>query len=290
MGYVTWWAVVSSGCAPVLLIGGSTTAAVLEGPSYNPVHQTISVLAAGGPSGYWVLTGMLIALGVCHLATACGLRAARLAGRLALGAGGVSAMVLAFFPAPKTGGSFSHGSVVAVGFSLLALWPVLAAWPVLTRDRWPLAPGNRVAAGARLATGSPGAADPQATAGPRLAPDPPLAAGPQVPPGPQQAAAPDPEAATAPEGAPDPGPAPDLEAAPGSAGATAPPALPPWGLRRLPSLAATTLMALGAAWFLVEIQVNGAAGVAERVLTIVQSLWPVVVVLSCLHHARRTPA
>jgi hypothetical protein len=178
----------------VLLIGGSTTATVLEGPTYNPVRQTISVLAAGGPSGYWTLTVMLVALGACHLATACGLRAAALAGRLALGAGGLSAMVLALFPAPKTGGSFSHGSVVAVGFTLLALWPVLASY------RRPLAP---------------------------------------------------------------------------------------WGLRPVPSLAATGMMVLGAAWFLIELQVHGAAGVAERVVTIVQSLWPVVVVVSCLRHSRR---
>ncbi|MFG1805605.1 DUF998 domain-containing protein [Streptomyces sp. NPDC049040] len=194
MGYVTWWAVVSSGCAPVLLVAGSTTATVLEGPTYNPVRQTISVLAAGRPAGYWTLTVMLVALGLCHVATACGLRAAALAGRIALGAGGVCAMVLALFPAPKTGGSFSHGSVVAVGFTLLALWPILAA------DR--------------------------------------------------------------------------------RAGA-------PWGLRRVPSFTVSGLMVLGAGWFLIELQVHGAAGVAERVLTIVQSLWPVVVVVSCLRHPRR---
>lgn len=103
-------------------------------------------------------------------------------------------MVLALFPAPKSGGSFSHGSVVAVGFTLLALWPVLASY-------------------------------------------------------------------------------------------RQPPA--PWGLRPVPSLAATGMMVLGAAWFLVELQMHGAAGVAERVVTIVQSLWPVVVVVSCLRHGRR---
>ncbi|WP_327289756.1 DUF998 domain-containing protein [Streptomyces sp. NBC_01198] len=194
MGYVTWWAVVSSGAAPVLLVGGSTTAAVLEGPSYNPVRQTISVLAAGGPTVYWVFTAMVVALGVCHLATATGLRAARLAGRLALGAGGLCAIILAFVPAPKSGGSFSHGSVVTVGFTLLALWPVLAA------DRRPLVP---------------------------------------------------------------------------------------WGLRLKPSIAATSLMALCAAWFLVEDQMRGVAGVAERTVTILQALWPVVVVISCLRYARR---
>ncbi|HEY3482921.1 MAG TPA: DUF998 domain-containing protein, partial [Streptomyces sp.] len=189
MRLVPWWTLLSSGCAPVVLIGGSTTAAVIHGPGYSPVRQTISVLASDGPSGYWWLTATLIVLGSCHLATACGLRAAGLAGRVALGAGGVSAMVLALFPAPSSGGSMSHGSVVAVGFSLLALWPVLAA------DR--------------------------------------------------------------------------------RGGA-------PWGLRPAPSLTVSALMIAGGAWFLFELQTDGPAGVAERILTAAQSLWPVVVVVSCL--------
>jgi hypothetical protein len=101
-------------------------------------------------------------------------------------------MVLALFPAPNSGGSLSHGSVVAVGFSLLAVWPVLAA--------------NR------------------------------------------------------------------------SGGA-------PWGLRPVPSVTVSALMLAGGAWFLFELQTKGAAGVAERVLTAAQSLWPVVVVVSCLRHS-----
>jgi hypothetical protein len=192
MGPVSWWAVISSSCAPVLLIGGSTIATVVEGPTYNPVRQTISVLAAGNTAAYWALTATLIALGVCYLATAWGLRAAKPAGRVALGAAGIAAMVLAWVPAPLTGGSLSHGTVVAVGFSLMTLWPILAS------DR----SGNG-----------------------------------------------------------------------------------PWGLRPVPSLAAAALMVAGSAWFLVEIQVSGAAGVAERVLTCAQALWPVVVVVSCLRHS-----
>ncbi|MFI0941332.1 DUF998 domain-containing protein [Streptomyces sp. NPDC021020] len=196
MGHVTWWAVLSSGSAPVLLLGGSATAAVVEGPDYNPVKQTISVLAADNQEAYWALTATLLALGLCHLATAAGLRAAALAGRLALGGGGVSAMLLAFFPAPATGGSLSHGSVVTVGFALLALWPVLAAW-------------RRPAGG-------------------------------------------------------------------------------PWGLRPVPSWVVTALMLVGAAWFVVENQRHGPAGVAERVVTGATAVWPVVVVISCLRHRPRT--
>lgn len=182
---------VSSGCAPVLLIGGWTIAALVEGPAYDPATQTISVLAARGAAGFWVMTGALLALGICHLLTALGLRAAALAGRVALGGGGVSALVVVLLPAPSSGGSLRHGTAAAVGFVLLAVWPVLAA------DR-------------------SGAA--------------------------------------------------------------------PWGLRPVPSLAATAVMGAGAVWFVIEMQGHGAAGVAERLVTFLQSLWPFVVVASCLRH------
>jgi hypothetical membrane protein len=196
MRAVPSWALVPSGCAPVVLIAGWSTAAVLEGPSYDPVRQTISVLAAHGAAGFWVMTGALLALGFCHLGTAWGLRAAAPAGRVALAAGGVAAFAVVLVPAPISGGALRHGAVAATGFVVLALWPVLAA------------------------------------------------------------AAPDADPAA------------------------------PWGLRRTPSLAATAVIGLGALWFLVETNRHGAPGVAERLVTCTQSLWPFVVVVSCLHHQR----
>jgi hypothetical protein len=49
-------------------------------------------------------------------------------------------------------------------------------------------------------------------------------------------------------------------------------------------------MAMGAAWFLLELHLHGVAGVAERAVTTLQSVWPFVVALSCLrHYARPTP-
>lgn len=164
-------------------------AALLEGPAYDPATQTISVLAAYGAAGFWVMTGALAALGVCHLLTAWGLRPAAIAGRVALGAGGVASFAVALLPPPSSGGSLRHGSAVAVGFALLAVWPVLAA------DR-------------RAAT--------------------------------------------------------------------------PWGLRPVPCLTATALMVVSAGWFMIEMYQDGADGVAERLVTALQSLWPFVVVASCL--------
>ncbi|HBF84301.1 MULTISPECIES: DUF998 domain-containing protein [Streptomyces] len=141
MRSVPWWVLLSSACAPVLLVGGWTISAVLQGPGYDPASATISILAADGAHGYWVMTSALLGLGVCHVVTACGLRPAARAGRLALGGGGVTAMLLALFPAPSSGGSLDHGTVVAVGFCLLALWPVLA----VRRGSGPLAQGGAAA-------------------------------------------------------------------------------------------------------------------------------------------------
>jgi hypothetical protein len=181
-------------CAPAVLIIGWMVAASLQGPAYDPAAQTISVLAAPGGSGYWVMTGAFVALGACHLLTARGLRPAATPGRLALAAGGVSALVVAVVPAPSSGGSLSHGSVAVIGCTVLAAWPVLA-----------------------IRTG---------------------------------------------------------ESA-------------PWALRPLLSLGATAVMAVGAAWFLLELQLHGVAGVAERAVTTLQSVWPFVVALSCVRHSAR---
>ncbi|MBY8886650.1 DUF998 domain-containing protein [Streptomyces sp. PTM05] len=188
MLFVPWWALVSSGFAPVALVAGWWVAEALQGPAYDPVTQTISVLAAVGAPGYWVMTSTLIALGVCHLLTARGLRPAAPAGRLALAGGGVAAIALTLVPAPVSGGSLRHGAVVVIGFALLALWPVLAA-----------------GRGAGV----------------------------------------------------------------------------PWGLRPVPTLLVSALMCAGAGWFVLTLLDHGPTGVAERVLTEAQTLWPLVVVVSC---------
>ncbi|MCX4728140.1 DUF998 domain-containing protein [Streptomyces sp. NPDC090052] len=205
MRLVPWWALLSSGFAPVLLIGGWNLAELLQGPGYNPKTRTISVLAAYGMPGYGVMTGMLLALGACYVVTAIGLRSATLLGRAALAGGGISAMVLTLVPAPPSGGSFGHGAVVTVGFGLLAVWPVLAV------DRGADAPW-----GLRPAAVRDGGAS--------------------------------------------------------------------WGLRHDVSIAVTAMMGACAVWFLVGLQLHGLPGVAERVLTFTQALWPFLVVISCWPH------
>ncbi|MFE9724838.1 DUF998 domain-containing protein [Streptomyces sp. NPDC005794] len=127
MRSVPLWVLFSSVSAPVLLVGGWAVSGELQGPGYDPARGTISILASDGAGGYWVMTSALLALGACHVITACGLRPAAPPGRVALAGGGLSAILLALFPAPSSGGSFAHGVVVAMAFALLAIWPVMAA-------------------------------------------------------------------------------------------------------------------------------------------------------------------
>ncbi|MEU0098635.1 DUF998 domain-containing protein [Streptomyces sp. NPDC006267] len=184
-----WWALVSSGCAPVLLVGSWTIAQLRQGPAYDPARETLSVLASYGAASYWLMTGMLLVLGTSYVVTAHALRPAAAAGRAALAGGGLSALALTLVPAPSSGGALEHGAVSTVGLVLLAVWPPLAA----VRDGRPA----------------------------------------------------------------------------------------PWGLRLDVSLAASALMCASALWFLAELQSARAPGVAERVVTFVQALWPFLVVLSC---------
>ncbi|MDQ0982727.1 DUF998 domain-containing protein [Streptomyces sp. V2I9] len=122
-----WWALVSSGCAPALLVSAWAIAQARQGPSYDPATDTLSVLASYGAASYWLMTGTLLVLGTCYVVTACALRQAAPAGRLALAGGGLSALVLILVPVPSSGGAVEHGAVATVGVVLLAAWPPLAA-------------------------------------------------------------------------------------------------------------------------------------------------------------------
>lgn len=121
-----WWAVLSSVCTPVLLIGGWQLAAARQSGVFDPVTQTISALAARGATDPWMMTTALVGVGVCHTITAAGLAPVALPGRLLLGTGGAATVMLAGFPLPATGESPVHVAAASVAFSTLSLWPALA--------------------------------------------------------------------------------------------------------------------------------------------------------------------
>lgn len=127
MRAVPGWAVLSAASAPVLLIGGWTVAAPRQPPGYDAGADTISALAAVGAADRWVMSAALAGLGLCHLATAAGLRPAATPGRLLLALGGAATILVAAFPLPRDGGSTAHGLAAGTAFVALATWPALAA-------------------------------------------------------------------------------------------------------------------------------------------------------------------
>ncbi len=121
-----WWGVASSVLAPVLLIGGWTAAADLQPVPFDPIHRTISSLAAQGMPYRWLITITLLGVGACHLTTGLALRPAAQPGRLMLIFGGVSGMLIAANPQPRYGGSVPHEVFSLIGVILMTLWPAAA--------------------------------------------------------------------------------------------------------------------------------------------------------------------
>jgi hypothetical membrane protein len=190
MRAVAWWAVLSSAVAPTVLVCGWLVSAALQGPGYDPLTDTISALAGTGAVDPWLMAAAIGVLGVCHVITALGLHAAGVLGRVALAAGGLAAVLVAFSPVPLSGGSMRHSSAVVVGYCFLAVWPALGAYRRRDREAWALQPALAVSV--------------------------------------------------------------------------------------------SVLFLLGALWFAQEEWGHGDAGLAERVLTGGQAVWPLVVVTSCL--------
>lgn len=119
------WVWVSAGLAPVALIGGWSWAAARQPPSYDPVRDTISALAAHGATDRWVMTAGLALLGVCHLLTAAGLTEAGTSARVQLAVGGAGTAAVAALPQPTP----AHVPAATIGFLALALWPAASRVP-----------------------------------------------------------------------------------------------------------------------------------------------------------------
>ena len=97
------WVPFSAALAPLALVGGWTVGAALQPDTYDSVRDTISALAAQGAEQPWVMTTGLVLVGGAHLATALGLKEARMPGRVILGIGGVATILVAVFAQPSGG-------------------------------------------------------------------------------------------------------------------------------------------------------------------------------------------
>jgi len=146
---VSWWVVASSAAAPVLMVAGWTTAAGLQ-PSFDPVADTVSALAAPGAADRWVMTATFVVVGACYFVTGLGLRPARLPGRLLLMAAAVTGVLVAFNPEhPGTTLPVPHMIWGAAGCAALVAWPA-GAWRRGPAVPWGLRPAVSAAAVAVL--------------------------------------------------------------------------------------------------------------------------------------------
>jgi hypothetical membrane protein len=114
-------------------------AAVLQPAAYDPLHQTISALAADGATDRWVMTSALYAVGLGNVLTAAALVGVRGPSRALLAAGGLAGIGVAVFPQPHAGSSPMHIGCAAVSILILAIWPatVRASWPATVRASEP---------------------------------------------------------------------------------------------------------------------------------------------------------
>lgn len=115
---------VSAAIAPASLLVAAAIARQLHGRPYDPVAQTLSVLASNG-SGSLAMTIGFVVTACCHLITATGLRVLRAAPRIALGLAGVCGLGVAVFRQPATGATALHLWSVALGLGIFTVWPLL---------------------------------------------------------------------------------------------------------------------------------------------------------------------
>jgi len=123
------WAIVSAGLTPILLTGGWLAAGALQPASYNPIRETVSVMAGHAGTDRWVMTGALLLVGGCHLVTAAGLGAIRVPARVLLILAGLSSIGIATSPEPIVGSTPQHLAWTSFGAVIIAVWPAFAARP-----------------------------------------------------------------------------------------------------------------------------------------------------------------
>jgi hypothetical protein len=123
------WVIASAGLTPILLTAGWLVAGTLQPASYDPIRDTVSVMAGHGGTDRWVMTGALLLVGGCHLVTAAGLGAIRVSARVLLILAGVSSIGIATSPEPVVGSTPQHLAWTSFGAVIITVWPAFAARP-----------------------------------------------------------------------------------------------------------------------------------------------------------------
>jgi hypothetical protein len=143
---VPWWALLSSAVAPVVLIAGWLVVQIQQPASYDPIHDTLSNLTPVNALDRGILLGGPVAIGICQIVTAAGLRPVAAAGRLVLAFGGAALAMTAVFP-QRAGSLTAHGIVAGAAFLAFALWPGAATLAQPAQ----IAPGDPWASRSRIA-------------------------------------------------------------------------------------------------------------------------------------------
>lgn len=123
------WAVVSAGLSPMLLTVAWLVADMVQPAGYDPVRQTVSVLAGQAGTDRWIMTSALFFVGACYLLTAAGLAGLRPSARFLLIVAGMCSVGIATSPEPASGPTVMHMAWAAVGAVTIAVWPAFAGRP-----------------------------------------------------------------------------------------------------------------------------------------------------------------
>jgi hypothetical protein len=123
-GSVPAWTVVSATLCPVALVGGWLVAGALQPTSYNPMQQTMSVLAGQPGTDPWIMTGALFVVGTTQFVTAAGLHAVGMPARGLLVATGLCTFGVASTPEPMAGPTPLHLAFAASCVFTTAIWPI----------------------------------------------------------------------------------------------------------------------------------------------------------------------
>jgi len=139
---VAGWTLVTAAGAPAVLVAAAVVARDVLTTSYDPLSETLSVLAGRG-SGQGIMTAGFMLSAVCQIATAMGLRVLRLSARVALAIAGCCGLVVAAFPVTVSANESTHLLAAASGLIALALVPILgmssaSTTPLVCRPRWAL--------------------------------------------------------------------------------------------------------------------------------------------------------
>jgi hypothetical protein len=117
------------GLTPFLLTGGGLAVGALQPASYNPIRDTVSVMAGHAGTDRWVMTSALLLVGGCHLVTAAGLGAIRVPARVLLILAGLSSIGIAASPEPMVGSTPQHLAWTSFGAVIITVWPAFTARP-----------------------------------------------------------------------------------------------------------------------------------------------------------------